>query len=77
MENDMGKLACRVLLGLAVVAFLCSLYPAFYLAGFVSGLLGVQMLGELLVFAYAFGIFFVALVPFWRKCAGLTAEDLR
>jgi hypothetical protein len=66
MDNDTGKLAYQVLLGLAVVAFLCSLPPAFYLANFVSGLVGISMLGELLVFAYAFGVFFLALVPLWR-----------
>jgi hypothetical protein len=66
MDSDTGKLASRVLLGLAVAAFLCSLYPAFYLANLVSGLVGISMLGELLVFAYAFGIFFLALVPLWR-----------
>jgi len=66
MENESGKSAGRIWLGLAVVAFLCSLYPAFYLANLVSGLVGISMLGELLVFAYAFGIFFLALVPLWR-----------
>jgi hypothetical protein len=77
MDSDTGKLACRVLLGLAAAAFLCSLYPLSIWQVFVSGFLGIQMLGELLVFAYAFGIFFVALVPLWRKCAGLTAENMR
>jgi hypothetical protein len=77
MEIDTGKLAGLALMGLAVAAFIGSLYPAFYLATFVSGFLGIQMLGELLVFAYAFGVFFLALVPLWRKCAGLTTEDAR
>ena len=74
MENETGNLASRVFFGLAVAVFLGSLYPAFYLAYMASALLGISMLGEVLLLAYAFGVFFVALLPLWRKTAGRQAE---
>ena len=70
MENETGSLASRVFFGLAVVAFLGSLYPAFYLAYMASALLAMPMLGEPLLLGYAFGVFFVALLPLWRKTTG-------
>jgi hypothetical protein len=70
MENETGNLASRVFFGLAVVAFLCSLYPAFYLAYIATALLAMPTLGEPLLLAYAFGIFFVVLLPLWRKSTG-------